>query len=79
MSDKTAPPVTSTSYVFNSSTDSRYNVTEFKKLLIDSGASTQPKRDIGQLKALKQLDNFVQLNKNIAESTHFTFGIGSDT
>ena len=64
-------------YVFNLSTDSRYNDIEFKELLIDSGASTRSTGDIGQLKALQQLDFSIQLNKKTAGSANFTFGIGS--
>ena len=77
LSDETASPISSAPYVFNSSTDSRYNDTEFKGLLIDSGASTRSTGGIGQLKALQQLDPSVQLDKNTAGSANFTFGIGS--
>lgn len=77
LSDETVSPITPTSYVFNSSTDSRYNDTEFKELLINSGASTQSTGGIGQLKALQQLDTSVQLDKNTAGLANFTFGIGS--
>ena len=77
LSDETVLPTTLTPYVFNSSTDSRYNDTEFKGLLINSGASTRSTGGIGQLKALQQLDISVQLDKNTAGSANFTFGIGS--
>lgn len=77
LSDETVFPVTPASYVFNSSTDSRYNDTDFKWLLIDSGASTQSASGIGQLKALQQLDTSIQLDKNTTRSANFTFGIGS--
>lgn len=57
LSDKTVPPITvPVPYTFNLSTDSRYNDTEFKGLLIDSGVSTQSTGGISQLKALQQLD-----------------------
>ena len=78
LSDETVSPITVPApYVFNSSTDSRYNDSEFKGLLIDSGASTRSTGGIGQLKALQQLDTSVQLDKNTAGSANFTFGIGS--
>ena len=42
LSNKMVLPITvSTSYLFNSSTDLRYNDIEFKRLFIDSEASTQ--------------------------------------
>ena len=75
--DESVLPTTLTPYVFNSSTDSRYNDTKFKGLLIDSGTSTQSISDIGQLKALQQLDISIQLDKNIAGSANFIFGIRS--
>ena len=40
LSNKTVSPITLALYVFNSSTDSRYNDTKFKRLLVDLGAST---------------------------------------
>ena len=79
MSDKTVSPTTLTPYVFNSSTDSQYNDTESKGLLIDSRASTRSTDGIDQLKVLQQLDITVQLVKNIAGSANFKFGIGSVT
>lgn len=77
LSDKTVSPITLTPYVFNSSTDSQYNDTEFKGLVINSSASTRSTGGIGQLKALQQLDTSVQLDKNAAGSTNFTFEIGN--
>lgn len=52
LSDKTISPATLTPYVFNSSTNSRYNNTKFKRLLIDSSASTQSTDGIEKLKKL---------------------------
>ena len=52
LSDKTVSPTTLVIYIFNSLTDSRYNDTEFKGLLIDLGASTRSTGGIGQLKVL---------------------------
>ena len=40
LTDEAVFPITPAPYVFNSFTDSRYNDTKFKGLLIDSGAST---------------------------------------
>ena len=78
LSDKTVLPITvPTPYLFNLSTDSRYNDIKFKGLLIDSRASTRSTRGIGQLKVLQQLDINIQLDKNTAGSANFTFGIGS--
>ncbi len=47
LSDKTVSPTTFSLYFFNSLTDSQHNNTEFKGLLIDSGASTQSTGGIG--------------------------------
>ena len=66
-------------YIFNLLTDLQYNDIEFKRLLIDLKASTRSTRSISQLKTLQQLDISVQLNKNIAGSANFMFGIGNAT
>ena len=47
LSNETVLPTTLAPYIFNSSTDSQYNDTEFKWLIIDSGASTRSTGDIG--------------------------------
>ena len=76
--DETILPITDPApYVFNSSTDSRYNNAKFKGLLIDSGTLTRSTGGIGQLKALQQLDTSVQLDKDTAGLANFTFGIES--
>ena len=67
------------SYSYNTSTGSRYNDTEFKGLLIDSGAATRSTGGISQFKALQQLDKLVKLDESTAGSTNFVFGIGSTT
>lgn len=59
----TISPTTFAYYVFNSSTDSQYNNTQFKELFIDSGASTQSIEGINQFNALQQLDTYVSLTK----------------
>ena len=60
LNDKIVSPIiVPTSYIFNLSTDSWYNDTEFKGLRIDLGALTWLKGGIGQLKALQQLDTFI--------------------
>ena len=40
LNNETVSPITPAPYVFNSSTDSQYNDTKFKGLLINSSAST---------------------------------------
>lgn len=50
------PIIVSASYIFNLSTDLRYNKIKFKEVFIDLKASNQSSRGIGQLKALQQLD-----------------------
>ena len=79
MNDKTTLLITLVPYVFNLSTDSQYNDTKFKGLLIDSRVSTWSTEGISQLKVLEQLDNSIQLNKSIAGYAHFIFKIGSIT
>ena len=79
MIEEIAPPLTPAPYVFNSSTHSRDNDTQFTGLLINLGVSSRSTGGIGLLKAFEQLDNSVQLNKKTAGSAHFTFGIESDT
>ena len=79
LSNKTVSLITPAPYIFNPSTDLQYNDIEFKRLLIDLGASTQLIGGIGQLKVLQQFDISVQLDKNIIRSANFTFGIGITT
>ena len=67
----------SISYAYTSSTSFKYDVTEFKDLLIDSDAATRSTDDIGQLKALQKIDDTIQLNQSTAESANFVFEIGS--
>lgn len=66
-----------TSYVFNLSNDLQYNDIEFKGLLIDSTVLVQMTGGIDQLKPLQQLNTFMQLDKTIAVSANFLFGISS--
>ncbi len=49
------------------------------RFLIDLGTLIQSISKIGQLKALQQLNIFVQLDKNIARIANFIFGIGNAT
>lgn len=77
LSDETVSPITPTPYVFNSSIDSWYNDTEFKGLLIDSGTLTWSTDEINQLKALQQLNTYVQIEKNMVGSANFIFWIES--
>ena len=70
-----APP-TPEPYMFSVSTKDRYDDSEFKGLLIDSGAATRSTGGIGQLKALQRIDNKIILDKDYAGSADFVFGIG---
>ena len=63
-------------YSFTKSADLRYNESEFKGLLIDSGAATRSTGGIGQLKALQRILS-VEVDKTTAGSTNLVFGIGS--
>ncbi len=63
-------------YSFTTSIDLRYNDSEFKGLLIDSGAAIRFTGGVGQLKALQRIFS-VELDKRTAGSTNFVFGIGS--
>lgn len=63
-------------YSFTTSTDSRYDESEFKGLLIDFGAATRSTGGIGQLKALQKIIS-VKLDEATAGSANFVFGIGS--
>lgn len=69
------PPPTPEPYMFSVSTKNRYDDSEFKRLLIDSGAATRSTGGIDQLRALQQLDNTIILDKNYAGSADFVFGI----
>ena len=64
-------------YAYTSSTSSKYDDTEFKGLLIDSGAATRSTGDIGQLKVLQKIDDTIQLNQSTAGSANFVFDIES--
>ena len=66
-----------TSYVFNASIDSRYDSSEFKKLLIDSKTATRSTRDMSQLKALQKLDSTIKFDTSTAGSANFIFDMGS--
>lgn len=74
-SDKTVLPITFALYIFNSLIDSQYNDTKFKELLIDSNILTRSIEDNSQLKALVELNNFIQFNNNMTESANFIFEI----
>ena len=74
-SDNTIAPV-SVPYSFITSTDTRYDESEFKGLLIDSGAATRSTGGIGQLKALQKIIS-IKLDETTAGSANFVFGIGS--
>ena len=63
-------------YSFSTSSTSRYNETEFKRLLIDSGAAVKSTGGIGQLKALQRVIP-VELQETATNATNIVFGIGS--
>ena len=65
------------SYVFNVSIDSRYDFSEFKRLLIDSKAATRSIESMDQLKILQKLDSTIKFDINIAGSANFIFDMGS--
>lgn len=75
--DSTIDTPKPTLYLYNLVFKSQYNNSEFKGLLIDSEAVTQSTGGISQLKALQQLDNTIRLDKTIADSADFVFGIGN--
>lgn len=80
LSDKTVLYIiVFTLYLFNCWINSWYNYFEFKEWLIDSEALTRSTEDIGQLKALQQLDISVSLDKNIVGWANLTFVIGNAT
>jgi hypothetical protein len=66
--DETLVVVTSTLYIFNSSTDSRNDDRKFKKILIDSRAVIKSTNDIDQLKVLQRIDHSMKLNNSVVES-----------
>lgn len=74
--DIAAAPTPPEPYIFSVSTDSRYDDSEFKGLLIDSGAATRSTGGIGQLKALQHINSSVKLDRTAAGSADFVFGIG---
>lgn len=63
-------------YCYNSTVDSRYGPSEFKGLLIDSGAAARSTGGIGQLEALQRLDDSMKLDKSTARVYNFIFGLG---
>ena len=77
--DNTVAPVPPKPYCYNMFTESRYDESEFKGLLIDSGAAIRSTGGIGQLKALQQIDRSITLDESTAGSTSFVFGIGKSS
>ena len=64
-------------YVFNASIDSRYDFSEFKRLLIDLEIATQSIEDMDQLKTLQKFDNTIKFDTRIAGSVNFIFDMSS--
>lgn len=77
--DTVTPSANLEPYTYNTATDFRYNDSEFKGLLIDSGAAIRSTGGVGQFRALQQLEKSIRLDKNTAGSSNFLFGIGSTT
>ena len=75
MKDETVSPPESEPYVFNAVIESKYDATEFKNLLINSGAATKSTSEIGQLKALQQINDSIKIDCSTAGSANFTFDI----
>ena len=64
-------------YSFTTLTDLWYDKSKFKGLLIDSSAATRSISGIGQLTALQKIILLAKLDKTMARSANFIFGIGS--
>lgn len=62
-------------YVYNSATSSRYDASEFKGILIDSGAAARSTGGAGQLQALQRVDSKINLDAPASESHDFIFGV----
>ena len=73
--DKRISPTLFNFDIFSLSTNSQYNDTKFKRLVINSEVLIQSIREIGQLKALKQIDISFEFDKNIAGLDNLIFGI----
>lgn len=75
-SETVTPSAPIAPYCYSATTESRYGPSEFKGLLIDSGAAIRSTGGIGQLKALQRLDNSVKLNETTNGDFNFIFGLG---
>ena len=68
-----------TPYSYSMIIESKYDDTKFKRLLIDSEATTRSIDEIDQLKALQKIENIVNLDVDTTESVTFIFEIDSTT
>ena len=66
-----------TIYSFNATTSSRYDESEFKGLLIDSGAAMRFIEGIDQLKALQNIKKTTKIDISTADFASFIFGINN--
>ena len=65
------------SYVFNFTIDTRYDFSEFKKLLIDSKATSRFTENMKQLQTLQHLDFFIKFDLSTVGSASFIFEMNS--
>ena len=79
MKDKTTLAIkdNNQSYAYNIVTSFRYDNEEFKDLLIDSKTANKSTENLNQLKTLQKIDQTINLNRSIVESTSFVFEIES--
>ena len=57
--------VASIPYVFNSTIDTKYDSSEFKGLLINSGTTFRSTKNMGQLQTLQHLDPFIKFDTSV--------------
>lgn len=66
-------------YIYNTVTESRYDSTKFKGILVDSGAVARSTEGLDQLQTLQRLDDSVKLDHSTIGSANFIFGMGGTT
>ena len=77
MKNETISSSESESYIFNAVIEFKYDAIEFKNLFIDSDAAIKSTNEIGQLKALQQINDSIKIDCSTAGSANFTFDIES--
>ena len=65
--------IASVSYVFNFTIDTKYDFSEFKKLLIDSRTTSRFTKNMKQLQTLQHLNLFIKFDPNTIGSANFIF------